>query len=172
MEAKGKIRDVYLDKYSVVVCLEMDNGAGLDELKDKDLKVKLTKYKKKRSLDANAYHYVLCSKIAEHNGFNQTVEDVHYELMLKYGTYDDINGDYVIAYIPSNIPVEHLQGYWKKTRSVNGFTSYIAIKPSHEYNSSEMAKLINVTVREAQALGIQTLTYDELERMKGEWHGK
>ena len=34
------------------------------ELRDKELNIKATKYHKPRSLDANAYHWALCHKIA------------------------------------------------------------------------------------------------------------
>ena len=43
------------------------------------------------------------------------------------------------------------------------------IKGSSEYDSAEMAHFIDRIVEEAQELGIETATPDELERMKQEW---
>ena len=39
--------------------------ANYDETKDKELSLELKEFRKKRSLDANAYCWVLCTKIAE-----------------------------------------------------------------------------------------------------------
>ena len=41
----------------------------------------------------------------------------------------------------------------------------ILIKPSHEYNSAEMAKLIRGTIEEEKWLGIETIPPEELKRM-------
>ena len=43
---------------------------------------------------------------------------------------------------------------------------------SSGYNTEEMARLIDHTVDEAQALGIETMTPDELEHMKQTWKGE
>ena len=43
------------------------------------------------------------------------------------------------------------------------------IKGSSEYNTAEMSRFIDRIVEEAQELGIETATPDELERMKQEW---
>ena len=47
---------------------------------------------------------------------------------------------------------------------------YRGYKGSHELNTAEMAKLIDGTVYECKEAGIETLTPNELERMKGLWH--
>ena len=43
------------------------------------------------------------------------------------------------------------------------------IKGSSEFDTSEMSYFIDQIVEEAQELGIETATPDELERMKQEW---
>ena len=43
------------------------------------------------------------------------------------------------------------------------------MRGSHTYSTEEMARLIDGTVQEAKDLGIETLTPDELERMKQLW---
>ena len=46
---------------------------------------------------------------------------------------------------------------------------YYVMRGSHTYNTAEMSRLIDGTVSEAKALGIETLSPDELERMKQAW---
>ena len=60
-----------------------------------------------------------------------------------------------------------------KTIERSGDTVKMAfLRGSHTYNTAEMARLIDGTVDEAKALGIETLTPAELERMKSTWTGK
>jgi hypothetical protein len=47
------------------------------------------------------------------------------------------------------------------------FTHYTVVRGSHTYNTKEMSILIDGTVQEAKALGIETLTPDELLKLKG-----
>ena len=49
------------------------------------------------------------------------------------------------------------------------FSHYIVIKGSSEYNTKEMSDFIDGVVSDAQDLGIETLTPDELKRMKEQW---
>ena len=49
----------------------------------KKLSIKVVKYRKKRSLDANAYMWVLLSKIAEVIHSNK--DDVYIEMLSRYG---------------------------------------------------------------------------------------
>ena len=50
------------------------------------------------------------------------------------------------------------------------FTHWAVVRPSHEYDSTEMAHLIDGTVQEAKALDIETLSPAELERMMKSWN--
>ena len=52
--------------------------------------------------------------------------------------------------------------------SVEGkeFDHYLLIKPSHLYDSKEMAQLLDGTIYEAQASGIETIPPEEQKRKK------
>ena len=52
------------------------------------------------------------------------------------------------------------------------FTHYCVLRPTHEYDSAEMAHLIDGTVEEAKELGISVITPNELEHMKSLWKGE
>lgn len=49
------------------------------------------------------------------------------------------------------------------------FFHYAVVRGSHTYNTKEMSILIDGTVEEAKALGVQTLSPNEIERMKALW---
>ena len=46
---------------------------------------------------------------------------------------------------------------------------FVLLLPSHLMDSKQMSELIDGTVSEAQELGIDTRTPDEIERMKSLW---
>lgn len=132
----------------------------------------LKKYRKKRSLDANAYFHVLCDKIAEKQ--NLGLEEVKVNLVCEYGTVDrDEEGVKIGFKLPSSVDVRKIYRYVKcfDTRVENGkeFNCYIVFKRTRDLNSEEMSRLIEGTVYEAKNLGIETLTPEELARMSMKW---
>ena len=54
---------------------------------------------------------------------------------------------------------------------VNGkdFTHWAVLRPSHEYNTKEMATFIDGVVAEAQELGIDTMSTNEIAKLKAQW---
>ena len=130
----------------------------------KDVLFKITLIKKKRSLDANAYAWVLCQKIAE---VLQTSKDEIYERMIqRYSTFDMDEGGYITVTMLQRVPVEKLGGHWRMIGTHDGFNSYIRLKGSSEMDPKEMNHLITGIVSEAQELGIETMTQRELQRME------
>lgn len=130
----------------------------------KDVLFKITQIKKKRSLDANAYAWVLCQKISE---VLQTSKDEVYERMIqRYSTFDTDEGGYITVTMLQRVPVEKLGGHWRMIGTHDGFNSYIRMKGSSEMDPKEMNHLITGIVSEAQELGIETMTSRELQRME------
>lgn len=132
----------------------------------------IKEFRKKRSLDANAYFHLLVGKIADamHMGF----EEVKTNLVTEYGTVErDDDGMKVGFKLPVSVDVSRIYRYVKcfDTRTEGGvtFNCYIVFKQTHLMDSKEMSRLIEGTVQEAQSLGIETLTPDELARMNLEW---
>ena len=132
----------------------------------------IKEFRKKRSLDANAYFHLLVGKIADamHMGF----EEVKTNLVTEYGTVErDDDGMKVGFKLPVSVDVSRIYRYVKcfDTRTECGvaFNCYIVFKQTHLMDSKEMSRLIEGTVQEAQNLGIETLTPDELARMNLEW---
>lgn len=150
----------------------------LDGLKG-DLRINLVKWKEKRSLNANAYAWVLLGELA------RTLDTKSYELYEEYlreqpKYYRDENGDYVVVTIPSKTPVSAIsvedesgEGkiHWKfyKQSKDGKFCSYIRILGSSHFDTEEMSHFINLIVEDCKDQGIQTLTPKELAELKARW---
>jgi hypothetical protein len=140
--------------------------------KGKHLQVEIKQYRKRRSLDANAYFHVLARKIAE--ALNISEEESKVNLVLDYGAVmTDTEGGKVGFKLPASVDVNSIYKYakWFDTRVEDGkeFNCYIVYKHTHEYDTKEMARLIDGTVYECQNLGIETASPAELESLKNSW---
>ena len=136
------------------------------------LSINAKKYRKKRSLDANAYCWVLMTKIANHPDVRSSKEEVYEEMIQKYAPlYQDENG-YITITVKAGVDISKIVGHWKFYDSNGKFDAYMMLKGSSEYDSSEMAQFVDMVVQEAKGLGIEVLTPDELERMKQAWRNQ
>ena len=97
-------------------------------------------------------------------------EELYESLLVRYGVpYLDEQGNYVAITLRNDISTDVLGGHWVFIKSQQGFTSYMKIKGTSDYDSAEMAKFIDNVVGEAKELGIETLPPEELQRMKDDW---
>lgn len=180
MEATARITNIFqsFPERKTIATIEIDAPAAeAEQLLGKLLTIILKPYKKRRSLDANAYYWQLCTKIAEKRGVSKT--EMHNILLSEYGTESMIDGalewsvkakdfDWTRSvdchYRPS--------GYNVTTKDGAQLPIYWVIRGSHTYDTAEMAKLISGTVYEAKEHGIETLTRDELARMVSAWRAR
>lgn len=134
--------------------------------KGKQLSVEIKHHRKRRSLDANAYLWVLLGKMAE---VLRTDKDEIYLMMLeRYGVYTHI--------IAKPHVVEQVKAQWRTVRElgeviVNGqkgiqLQCYFG---SSTYDTKQMSVLIDGVVSECQELGIDTLPPDEIQDLKNRW---
>ena len=173
MEATGKLHSVNRDWNTGKIIISFELNEEMKEaINELTLWEKLTiiakKFRQKRSLDANAYCWVLCTKIAE--VVDSSKDEVYEEMLQKYGfLYQDEDG-YISITVKSGVDMSKIEGHWKFYKSNGKFDSYLMIKGSSQYDSAEMAKFIDRIIEEAKELGIETMTPAELERMKAEWN--
>jgi len=154
------------DKWQIT--LEVDEQPTIyDELKEQELSIELKKYRKKRSLDSNAYQWALCSKIAEKLGTSK--EEVQDLMIQRYSDFDKDEDGYITITMLDRIPVSKLGGHWKLIGHNGKFNSYMRLVGSSEMDSAQMARLLDGVISEAKELGITTETQDEIERMKALW---
>lgn len=132
--------------------------AWLTQQPEKKYEVK--EYHEKRSLSANAYAWALINKIA--NALRKSKEDVYFQMLKDYGQSEFVS-------VRSDINVSGYFKYYEAygTAILQGkeFTHYKIWKGSSEYDSREMSILIDGIIQEAQNLGIETRTPEEIEQM-------
>jgi len=136
---------------------------------DKDKKFEIKEHKEKRSLNANAYAWVLIGKIAEVVG--NTKEEVYREYIKNKGIYRIITIDEKAA--PTFMKVWQGQGLgWlceiSKTK-IAGLVDIVAYYGTSSYNTKQMASFIDYIVQEAKELEIETLPPEEIEKLKSLW---
>lgn len=175
MERKAKLLDVSYDaKGHQRVTFELSEKADMSDLKDRDIRLKAVRWREKRSLNANAYFYALANKIAQ--ATSQSLTEVHNTLISDYGRVE-MNGDTVMNIImDADVDWRKLEGIHLHPTSGrrvmdNGrmYQVYLVMRGSHTYDSKEMSTLLDGTISEAQALGIETITPDEKARMLQQW---
>lgn len=129
----------------------------------------LKEHKELRSLNANSYFHVLCDKLRQYNRVSMARQKN--ELIAAYGQLEYMDGEQVV--IKSQIPPEKMLDqehlHLKFITYKNDGYFYRVCRGSHTYDTSEMAKLIDGTVEECRAAGIETLPPRELERLKAAW---
>lgn len=120
---------------------------------------------KKRSLNANAYCFVLCDAIAQKLGttkeavYRQAVGDVGVCVPL---TFTDPDAMTLFK------RKWHSNGLGWLTKTLDDKT-LLAYYGSSTYSKEEMARLIDWLVDQAQEQGVPTMSDDELKLMIGRW---
>lgn len=139
-------------------------------LGQKQYVVEVKEHRKRRSLDANAYFWVLADKLSAANGL--TKEEVYKNAIR------DISGvsDTVCVL---NESVEKVRQGWQKhglgwqteeyPSKLEGCTNVILYYGSSAYDSAQMSRLIDNIVQDCKAVGIETMTPAELESLKAGW---
>ena len=155
------------------VTFEVDAIDEIRGMENKEISLTITKTAKKRSLNANAYFHVLVGKIADKMAISKP--KCKNMLLGRYGQRWIEDDAPLMISVLSKVDMEEREdihcipvGY--ATIQGKEFTHWAVVRPSHEYDSTEMAHLIDGTVQEAKALDIETLSPAELERMMKSWN--
>lgn len=141
-----------------------------DELNGKDIDLTIKRYREKRSLDANAYCWVLLGKLAEKTGLER--REI-YRAMVK-----EIGGNHETVCVRDKA-VERLVNGWAHNgigwvadtfqSKIEGCTNVILYYGSSTYDTRQMSRLIDLIVQECRQQGIETMTPEQLARLKEEW---
>ena len=126
--------------------------------------VKINKHREKRSLNANAYLWELCTQIGDI--LRKSKEEVYLDMLVDYGQS-------IMVSVLSDVKLNGFYKYYKEAGKsiLNGkkFTHYKIYKGSSEYDTKEMSILLDGVVQEARQLGIRTKEDEELEKMIDKW---
>lgn len=131
---------------------------------NKEKLYEIKEYHKKRSLNSNSYCWALIGKIAD--VLRTSKEEIYIQMLEDYGQ------SILIPLEEGKKPDGYFKYYKYITKSeLNGKKAdwYKVFKGSSNYDSKEMAILIDGIIYEAQELGIETIPPDEVEKLKRMW---
>lgn len=142
-----------------------------DELKTAErLSIKIGKFKKKRSLDANAFCWLMISKLAEKLNIPKT--DIYRSAIKEIGG----NSDTVCV---QDKAVESLCDGWNHNglgwitetfpSKIEGCTNVTLYYGSSTYDTAQMSRLVNMIVQECEQLGIETKSQEEIDSLLSTW---
>lgn len=179
MEVKitGRIVGSHIDYRTNKPCLTLEVNEQndfkllVDEMRDKEkLSIEVKPYRERRSLDANAYCWVLIDKLA--NKLNMSKEAIYREYI------KNIGGNSEIVCI-KNTAVERLCEGWKKNgigwqtetfeSKISGCTNVILYYGSSTYDTAQMSRLLDLIIQDCKEQGIPTETPNEIARLKALW---
>jgi len=130
----------------------------------------ITKTRKKRSLDANAYMWTLIGKIAQAVGIPS--DEVYRRAIHEAGVFTPlpIRADAIDEFC--RIWSAHGTGWLVEVVDDSKLPGYKLVKAyngSSTYDTAQMSRLIDYVVQDAKALDIETLTERELSLLKEGW---
>ena len=157
-------------KQRLTIELDGDFRSTWDELHDNDCEITVKRYRKKRSLEANAYAWVLIGKIAEKKHIAK--KEVYRNAIREIGGVSEV------LTMKKNA-VRRFQEQWDKNgigwqvedigSKIPGWTNVIIYYGSSSYDTAQMSDLIDSLVQDAKALGIETEDENKIKAMLEEY---
>lgn len=175
---RGKIKDLVITRSGeqlLTISTKQDITSLCDELKDKEIDFELKKHNAKRSLDANAYCWVLCGKLAEALAKENpriTKEAVYRRTIQQVGIYQDVEINAEAIKTLSVAWGKQGTGWFIETvdKAKNDKKSVVRLYyGSSCYNTAQMSRIIDYLVEDCRDLGIPTETPEEIAKMKSLW---
>lgn len=146
----------------------MDAGKVLSKFNSGNYE--LRRVDKKRSLDANAYAWVLIYKIADKmrlepvEVYRQYIRDLGCKVTLTTVSADDVElevDSFVTGHLGRLVDIAD--------HNVSGFCTLHKKYGSSNYNRAEMARFIDSIVQDCEALGIETKDQGYIDSLLGKW---
>ena len=169
-ELSGKIQVLAQDfgTRRTMLTLEINEDVTVkqlfDELHGTELSIKIDKHRKKRSLNANNYAWLLLTEIG--NVLRTSKEEVYLEMLKRYGQSEIIS---VLAHIPIGEYVKYCEEAGESALNGKLFKHYKVYKGSSEFDTREMSIFLDGVVSEAKEMGIPTETPEQIARLKAMW---
>ena len=139
--------------------------------KDRLYDLEIKEHRKKRSLDANAYAWVLINKIAD--ALRITPIEIYRQAI------QNIGGNYEILPVKAEA-AEHFKQCWEAQglgwpcvdmgkSKLDGYRNLRAYYGSSTYDTRQMAQLIDNLVQDCRALDIEVKSEEEIASIMGAW---
>ena len=143
----------------------------VDDLHSEEkLSIKISKFKKKRSLDANAYCWVLITKLSEKLKIPKT--DIYRQAI------KDIGGNSDIVCVQDKAVKSLCEGWerngigWQTDTTpskIEGCTNVVLYYGSSTYDAVQMSLLVNHIIEECRLQGIETKSAEEVCSLLSQW---
>lgn len=138
--------------------------------KNPNAKWEVKEAKEKRSLSQNSYYWKLITEVARKQ--KRSVAYIHNTELraARYAKWFD--DQLVLVSIPDTDEaeaqvMEQTEYHLAPTNRREGDKRiYVMLRGSSDFTTSEMSHLLDLLIQDAQALGIETMTPDELERIR------
>ena len=144
---------------------------AIDKADIPNYELNFLKTKKKRSLDANAYCWVLCKRIADVLG--STDKEIYQEMIIRYGVWEII--PVKEQKIEEKLKLYERQGIgghaidMGECSALDGYHNVKRWYGSSTYDSKQMSVFIDGIVSECKEIGVEIMTPTEINRLKGMW---
>lgn len=104
MEAAGILKTVSRDwqsgKFLLTFEVEGDITRQLEGIREQRLSIVARRFRRKRSLDANAYYWQLLSRLAESAGISKN--RAHNLMLRRYGQTETVDGRMIYVVVPDD----------------------------------------------------------------------
>jgi hypothetical protein len=154
--------------------LSVDLGKAMAivrKMKPKVYDLTVREHKKKRSLDANAYCWVLINKIAD--ALRITPVEIYRQAIL------NVAGNYEVIPIKEEA-ADHFKQVWEAQglgwpcvdmgkSKIAGYRNLRAYYGSSTYSTTQMAQLIENLLQDCRALDIEVKSEEEIASLMGAW---
>lgn len=155
------------------LCFEMPREQAMEALEgldpNKPYELEIKRYRKKRSLDANAYYWQLCGKLAQAAG--ETPEAVYRIHLRDVGNYETICiKEEAVPDFARRWESGHLGRFVEtRTSKLPGCVTVLAYYGSSDFDTKQMSRLIDNCIQDCQVYGIETMTPADLAALKEAW---
>ena len=164
MDGKPEVRVILrgADPDKITKCKELLN-------KGKALDVDIKQHRNHRSLDSNAYCWLLIGKIAD--TLKSSKEEVYIEMLTRYGQREP----QLVSVVEEGVPAirratqNHCTIVGESELNGKSFVHLAILRGSSTYSTKEMSILIDGIVSDAKDLGIETIPEEELKSLKESW---
>ena len=132
--------------------------------------IKIGRKTKRRSLDANAYAWVLLSKLAEK--LNKSKTEIYRDII------KDVGGNCDTVCVQDKAVKSLCEGWernglgWQTETfpsKIDGCTNVTLYYGSSTYDTQQMSRLINLILQECRQLGIETKSAEEIDSLLRQW---
>ena len=162
-----------VDNDTGYICLNIpyrDARKFVSEMQDKKYSVEIKEYRARRSLDANAYCFVLLDKLSVALG--ESKEELYRNYIKEIGGNSE-----VVCVLDS--AVDKLRQGWEHNglgwqtetfpSKIEGCTNVVLYYGSSIYDTAQMSRLIDLIIQDCKACGIETLPPERLAAMVEQW---